>query len=297
MSASARHILNHGPVLAVLARTAFSAVRKAPRPSGPATFPGPQIERVMQPLPSDLIDDYLRFVGGDARAYRGQVPPHLFSQWAFPLAATAMSGLPYPMLKVVNGGCRMEVRGPIPRGEPLYVRARLEQVDDDGYRAAIKARVITGTAAQEELLVADFHALVPLKKKEGGGSREKPRVPDAAHEIGRRYLKRNAGLDFAKLTGDFNPIHWVGAYAKANGFRDVILHGFGTLALSAEALNKGLFAGDVSKLKALEVRFTRPLVLPHDVGFYTDADNGVYVGDAAGGPAYMTGKFETGDKR
>jgi acyl dehydratase len=115
-------------------------------------------------------------------------------------------------------------------------------------------------------------------------------VPEDAREIGRVHLAHDAGLSFAKLTGDINPIHWVPAYARASGFPDVILHGFGTLARTWEALNRGVFSGDVRALASLECRLTRPLVLPHDVSFYVRGRE-VFVADAPLGPAYLTGTF------
>ena len=87
-------------------------------------------------------------------------------------------------------------------------------------------------------------------------------------------------------------MHWVPAYAKAFGFRNTILHGFGTMARAIEGLNRGLFAGDVDALKEVHVRFTRPLVLPAKVGLYVH-DQQLFVGDAPGGPAYLTGTYTT----
>ena len=116
-------------------------------------------------------------------------------------------------------------------------------------------------------------------------------MPVDAREIAFFKLRPDAGLDFAKLTGDFNPVHWVPRWARAFGFRNVILHGFGTMARAIEALNRGLFAGDVNALAEIDVRFTRPLVLPARVGVYV-RDNQVWVGDAPGGPAYLEGSFK-----
>jgi acyl dehydratase len=138
---------------------------------------------------------------------------------------------------------------------------------------------------------------VPLKRedkkngKSNGKAKDKARVPVDAREIAFFKLGPNAGLDFAKLTGDFNPVHWVPRWAKAFGFRNVILHGFGTMARAIEALNRGLFAGDVTALREIDVRFTRPLVLPARVGVYVSGDK-VWVGDAPGGPAYLEGSFK-----
>ena len=309
MGVSTRHILQQGPVLAALGRTALSALQQQlGKANGhgqangseavAAVCPGPVIERTFAPLPAALLDDFVKFLGGDPRAYRGEVPAHLFPQWSFPVAAGTLSGLPYPLLKVVNGGCRMERRGPIPRGRPLSVRAQLTHIDDDGRRVVLTERVTTGTAEDPELLVAEIHAYVPLPRKagvaagDGSAKKSKPTVPAHARELGRLRLRRDAGLSFAKLTGDFNPIHWVPAYAKASGFRQVILHGFGTFAFAAEMLVSNLLGGDQSQLAVMEARFTRPLVLPKDVGVYVDGPN-IYVGAAPAGPAYMTGTFAT----
>jgi hypothetical protein len=188
----------------------------------------------------------------------------------------------------------MQINAPLPRGERLEVRAQLANVDDDGKRALLTQRVITGTASRPDALIAEIHALVPLarEKSDGATRKERPRVPSGAREIAFVHLPRDAGLSFAKLTGDFNPIHWLAPYAKAAGFRSVILHGFGTFARSVEALNRGVFGGDVHKLRTLEARFTRPLALPHDVGFYVQ-EHELFVGDAPLGPAYLTGHYET----
>ena len=74
--------------------------------------------------------------------------------------------------------------------------------------------------------------------------------------------------------------------------RNTILHGFATLGRAVEGLNKNLWAGDASRLKTIDVKFTKPLVLPARVGVYV-RDGEVWIGDAAGGPAYMTGTFTT----
>lgn len=299
MAVKSRHILRQGRVLAALGRTALAALtqRKGSN-AGPPSVPGPEIRATVPPLPADLIDDYVRHLGSDPRAWRGVVPPHLFPQWAFPLAARTLDGLPYPLLRVVNGGCRMHVRAPLPAGEPLEVRAHLHAVDDDGRRVILEQRVITGTRSAPDALIADFQAIVPLGGGQGAPKEKKARpvVPTDAREIARFRLGSDAGLSFAKLTGDFNPIHWVPAYARASGFPRPILHGFATFARAAEGLVRNLHAGDVHALELLEARFVRPLVLPADVGLFVQGAE-VFVGDLPGGPAFMSGRFEARSPR
>jgi hypothetical protein len=54
---------------------------------------------------------------------------------------------------------------------------------------------------------------------------------------------------------------------------------------------RNVFAGNVHAIGSFDVRFTRPLVLPTEVGFYVEG-NQVFVGDAPGGPAYLVGTFQ-----
>jgi hypothetical protein len=289
-------------MLATLGKTAARALAQRVRSGKPATLvtPGPEITRIIAPISPALLDEYIAYLGGDPRAYRGIVPAHFFPHWALPLAAETLRDISYPIMKVLNAGCRMQVNAQLPRDEPLHVRAQLAQIEDDGKRAILTQRVVTGTASMPDALITEIYAFVPLPRKgsddakDTSAKREKPRVPQGAREIASINLPADAGLSFAKLTGDFNPIHWVPAYAKASGFRSVILHGFATLAHCCEGLNRGLLGGDVRKLQLVDAKFTRPLVLPHSVGVYV-REHEVFVGDGVEGPAYMTARFATGD--
>ncbi len=300
MSVSSTHIFSQGPMLRTLGATALSALLDKPSGAGGSTTtPGPTISRVLPPRPEALVRDYIRHVGGDAGAYKGALPPHMFPQWGFSLAAETLRGISYPILKVMNGGCKLEIKGRIPSNEPLHVSARLEDIDDDGRRAVLHQRIVTGTEKNPELLVAHLYAIVPLAKEKKSGdaqtareSKPKPRVPDEAKELAFLRLGSDAGLEFAKLTGDFNPIHWIPAYARAMGFRSTILHGFSTMARAFEGLAKGKLSGSVSRISTFDVRFTKPLTLPARVGIYVAGDRKIYVGDAPGGGAYLEGSYE-----
>ena len=123
------------------------------------------------------------------------------------------------------------------------------------------------------------------------GKKEAPLVPSDVRELAYWRLAPAAGRSFALLTGDINPVHWLRPYAQASGFRSTILHGFATLARTMEGLHRGLFAGAVHRLLSIDVRFSRPLSLPARVGLYVGTDHTVFVGDAPGGFAYLTGRF------
>lgn len=291
MPVSRRHALRQGPVVRALISTGIAAMRRH-RPTDVA-LPSPELRQTVPPRSTELIRDYVRHCGGQPSWYRGLVPAHLFPQWGFPLLARNLHQIPYDMRKVLNGGCRIEIRQPLPAGERLVLQAVLEDIDDNGRRAVLKNRLTTGTASTPDAITAWMYAVVPLPRKEGEPrpKKERARVPAHAVEQGRFRLTPQHAVDFAVLTGDFNPIHWLRPYARMAGFKSTILHGFATLAYAIEALNHNRFSGDVRKLRTIDVKFTRPLILPATVGLYL-ADNELFVGTAPGGPAYLTGTFE-----
>ena len=295
MSISPLHLFRQGPVLRALAATVVRSLRGgAGGAGGPAEIPGPVLTETVAPRHPALVRDYLRAVGGQPSAYRGVLPPHLHPQWGFPLLSRAMAPLPYDVSKVVNAGCRLEIRHPLPANEPLELEAQLTAVDDDGRRALVTQRLVTGTASQPRALVADVTALFPLKRARGAQKRPKKepvRIPRGARELDSWRLGANAGLDFALLTGDFNPIHWIAPYARMAGFKNTILHGFATMARAVETMNRQLLSGDPTRLETLDVRFVRPVVLPGRVGVFVDDEGGVYVGKAPCAPACLTGTY------
>jgi hypothetical protein len=239
-----------------------------------------------------MVRDYIRHVGGDPAWYRGQLPAHMFPQWVFPLQARGIEGLQYPIQRVLNGGSRLQMNAPLPLHQRFELKVQLLDVDDNGRRAVVHQRATMSTSAHAEAVIADVYGIVPL----GGGDKsdkrkdDRPRVPVVVKELARWKLGTHVGLDFAKLTGDFNPIHWIPVAARASGFRNVINHGFSTMARAIEGLNRSVFCGDVSMLESIDVQFKRPLVLPAEVGLYIDDDR-VFVGDAPGGPAYLVGTY------
>lgn len=300
MAVSKRHILQQGPVISSLCHTVLDAVSYSIKKGNPKRVEPQQKENtgVLPPRPGDLVRDYIRHVGGDPSWYRDSIPAHMFPQWGFPIMAKTLRGLDYNLVKVLNAGCRIEIRNPLPAKEPLHVRAQLENVDDNGKRALLTQRLITGTAKYPESVISHVTAVVPLQKKKGssGGEsdkspKERPRVPEHAREIGRLKLGVDVGIDFGVVTGDVNPIHWLAPYARLAGFKRPILHGFSALARTVESLNRALWSGDVSMLRTIDVRFVRPLVLPAEVGVYIDGQGAVYLAEAPGTTAYLAGNY------
>lgn len=294
-----QHARHQGPVVASFGKLALAGLtqRFAPAPAMPA-LPGAEHTVHLPPRDPQMVKDYIRWAGGDPSAWRGRVPPHLFAQWAFGLTGELLRGLPYPLAKVVNAGCQLLINAPIPIDAPLTLTGRLERIDDNGRRAIITQKFVTGTPEHPEALVAYNNALVTLPRPPRDPDAPKPprspkpRVAPDAREIGARRIASNAGFEFACLTGDFNPLHWIPGYHLMFGYDRPILHGFGTMAIALEAMNRVLWAGDVDRLSSVEVRFTAPVKMPGTVRVFA-TDSAVFVGKAPGGHAALTGTYTT----
>lgn len=296
--ASLLHLRHQGPVLAGLARVGWAAATQTPDPSLPLPeLPGAELEAVVPRRSSALAAELVRWAGGSPRAWRGQLPPYMFPQWGFPVLSQTLDGLPYPLHRVLNQGCRLTLGAPVPDSGPLHLSAHLAGVEVTDTKARIHQRLTTSAAPGGTGLVADVFAVVPRSTGKGRGKgkrRAPPIVPRDAREVCRRRLSPRAGLDFALLTGDFNPVHWLSPYARLAGFRSTILHGFGTMAIALEGAIAGVYHGDVARVGGLDVRFTRPLVLPAKVGVFVgpqgaDGTRSLSVGTAPGATAVMLG--------
>ncbi len=77
-------------------------------------------------------------------------------------------------------------------------------------------------------------------------------------------VQRLSLVMYAGASGDFNPIHWNEAFAKAVGLPDVISHGMFTMARIGQFVTD--WTGDPGAVKRFKTRFTQPVVVPNDTG-------------------------------
>lgn len=272
MSVSLRHLFRQGAVLKSLLGAATSVLTQKKSSSLP-DLPGPWLHDEIEARSPRLVVDYIRWTGGTLGRYEKTLPPHLFPQWGFPLIAQTLQGIPYPLTGVLNQGCKITVHHALPADQPLILKARLESVEEDEKRARLHQRLVTGTHTEPESIVADVYAVVRLKSSGSKKKRDKPSVPEHAVSIGKRDVNATAGRDFALLTGDFNPIHWIRWAAKLSGFKSTILHGFASLSIAIEQLNGYFESEGHPPWKSIDVRFVRPLVLPNTAQLYITLPN------------------------
>ncbi len=304
----AHHLRSQIPTLAAFGGLIGKALTGRSAPHGAlsaVSVPGPRRYALVAPPDPALVRDFVAFLGGNPAAYEGVVPPHLFPQWTFPSLVATLEGLPIPAHKLLNGGFRMEVHKPLPLGEALEVEAWLAAVDEDDRKVRLTQRVVTGTASAPGALTIDFFPVVPKPKGKGAAStkgapeasgndplrdpRVDPTVPaDGLDVLGELDWSKRAGLDFALLTGDFNPIHWLGPAARLSGFKSVILHGFASAGQAIEAWIAGRAEGDPGRLHPVTARFNAPLHLPARGRLWANADGSLWAGKTQGERSWMS---------
>ncbi|MCX7554050.1 MaoC/PaaZ C-terminal domain-containing protein [Marinicella sp. S1101] len=86
-----------------------------------------------------------------------------------------------------------------------------------------------------------------------------------------QQYKANMGIKYARVSGDFNPIHLYRFSAKLFGFKRPILHGMCLAACAQEFIEMNFGNPVVS----MNIAFMRPVFLPSAVKIVADSEQGV----------------------
>ncbi len=255
MTASLGLLRHHGPMLKTIGRILWASARPGRRRAvATPEATGTTIHRAIAPPAAALVERYVEWSGAAGR-YRNELPPHMVSQWSTPLVGELLLALPYRLTRVINQGVTLKVNGPLPRGVPLSLSASLQKVEEAGGRARVTVLIVSGTAQQAALVETRLHLSFMLPgPRPARPPRDQVDDPDW-QTVGAWQAAAGDGLQFALLTGDFNPIHWCGPLARRSVFRGKVLHGFGSLVRSYETLPEG-------SCREIDIRFLRPVPLP-----------------------------------
>lgn len=107
-----------------------------------------------------------------------------------------------------------------------------------------------------------------IAKRGGGEKSEKSgdkvaSEPDfsAAKSAGSIVMPDSIGWDYAKVSGDFNPIHIAGIMAKAFGLPGKLAHGWYSVSMFASVIERV----KSMSVKKIDVQFLKPVLLPTTV--------------------------------
>ncbi|XP_052794200.1 peroxisomal multifunctional enzyme type 2-like [Mya arenaria] len=175
-------------------------------------------------------------------------------------------GLSVDVTKILHGEQYMELFKPFAPSGKLTSKARIVDVLDKGVGALIVINVDTFDEKNEKVA---FNQSAIMVIGAGGfqgaksSSELKPmikaptRAPDSS-------MAEKTSVDQAalyRLTGDRNPLHIDPSFAAMGGFKEPILHGMCSFGFATRHVLKKYANNDVSKIKAIKVRFSKP-VLP-----------------------------------
>jgi acyl dehydratase len=226
-------LLEQGPMLNTLARVLLSTAAPQKRPSSnPEHFP---LVRRCLPAPSRrLIGHYAAWCGAPRDRYAAILPPHMFTQFALPVWAAQLQMTRYPLLRIINQGCGVSIHQDIAVGAALDVSATVVAIAEKDHRARIHQQLDVKAQNGERALTVDFYTRFILGKRTRQKRSSPQTIPLAA--VASWDAHPNDGFRFGVLTGDLNPIHWIGCIARRSPFNGKVMHGFGMFARCFEIL-------------------------------------------------------------
>jgi acyl dehydratase len=162
---------------------------------------------------------------------------------------------------LVHGEQSFVVHKPIPVEGSVELVARLEGIYDKR-SAALVVGSVTGTDRAGDLLFTTKSSYF-VKGGLGFGKQPKPeqpwQLPDRAPDVTVKQTTRPDQPLIYRLSGDRNPLHSDPSFAQTAGFPRPILQGLATQGFAFRALGKGICEGDLSRITAMGVRFSRPV--------------------------------------
>jgi acyl dehydratase len=216
--------------------------------------------------------------------------PHVL---AFPLHLMLLTDptFPWPAIGLVHLGNTVRLRRTLHPGQSLRVEVETGALalHDKGQAFTLHTRIYRRGEA-----VWDGDSLYLKRGVLALGERmaEPQSPPPLLHREARWQLPAQLGRDYAKASGDFNPIHLHTLTAKAFGFPRAIAHGMWTLARALAALQppKTLGTADVRG------DFKLPIHLPGETTLWSAAPSATVrdfeVRDLAGDKPHLRGRFE-----
>jgi hypothetical protein len=164
---------------------------------------------------------------------------------------------PFALLGLVHLRNRTDQVAPLPQGAPYEIRASLgpgRRIPGGLIFDLITEHLDASGAVMSKSVTTP---LVRLKTDQGKGKLPEAKLPpmDLLETFD---VPANTGRRYARVSGDFNPIHLSALTSRLFGFKQAIAHGMWSVARCASALERELAAPPTS----LTVQYRGPILLP-----------------------------------
>ncbi|MFC4016707.1 MaoC/PaaZ C-terminal domain-containing protein [Micromonospora sp. GCM10011542] len=223
-------------------------------PAVELTVPGVRVDRAH-------LADYDRVCGFPLTERLPVTYPHVLG---FPLALRLMTApeFPFPLIGLVHVANRITTRRPVLATDELAFTAYAEHLRPHDRGRQLDVVLVASVAGAEVWRGVSTY----LSRERGDGARRDPQDRPATSAATAQWrVGTRVGTDYARVSGDHNPIHTSRLGARLFGFARPIAHGMWSKARCLAALENRLpDAGTV------EVAFKLPVALPATVGFSAD---------------------------
>jgi len=213
--------------------------------------------------------------------------PHVL---AFPLQMRLLTdkAFPFPLMGLVHLRNRIQVLRPL--GGVADVRVSVHTQNLQPHDKGATFEVVTQVDDPLGPLWLEHSTMLCRGAKAEGTPTAVPVFePLPQVQVHRWYAAHDTGRRYARVSGDYNPIHLSAPTAKLFGFPSAIAHGMWSLAQSVAALREHLPVANYE----LEVEFHKPVRLPSELILSASAaaGSGQLRLDGRGELVHMTGRW------
>lgn len=239
-----------GLVLRVLSK------RARPVPAGPLA---PLTSRFTLPgLDQAHVARYRRALGFADSGAAGAVP---LTYWYLPVQRAHMATMladafPYRLAGIVHVENTLTAHAPLAAGTPLTLATRIDILPPSGSGAVYCTLETVGSAHGERIFTCTSKYLAVRGQRSGKGKGARPAAEHGAI-IDSWTLGPSSGRDYARVSGDWNPIHLSRWSARLMGLPAPIIHGMHSVARTCAALERI----EGRPVTHISVRFTAPVPL------------------------------------
>ncbi|RZA32553.1 MAG: hypothetical protein EOP92_25455 [Lysobacteraceae bacterium] len=183
----------------------------------------------------------------------------------------------------------LEEHGTIAPGQPLLLRTVLRLLPPSSSGALRCVLETTGSAEGAPVFGCASTYLI-RRGKRGSAKQSDAKTLPPWPPVAQWTLDAAAGRRYARLSGDWNPIHLTGGSARLMGMRAPIIHGMHTAASSCAALE-----GNSGKhTTRIACRFQAAVALGSTVSLYRKPGTDEFVVEA-GGTRAVSGEWTVGN--
>lgn len=215
--------------------------------------------------------------------------PHILA-FGLQMQLLTAKAFPFPLLGLIHLSNRIRIHRPLGSINEMFIGVHAQNLQPHAKGATFDVV----TCAEDSLGVlweAESRMLCRGVKLDGDAADDTPPAPVPAQvsELTRWAAPADIGRRYARVSGDYNPIHLSALTAKGFGFPQAIAHGLWNKARTLAALGEHLPAANVE----IEVVFKKPVRLPSEVILHSSAagSSGELWLKGAGDIEHMAGKW------